>query len=266
MDNPIAFVIDKTEELIGHSPHPAIVAEPLGAWTASNIRDGLAMATGEESFDDAARISMAVGLMGAAGAVVTGLRDYSKIPKDWPSHAVATSHELYNAVASSLIAAGYIMRVRDHSAGRLTSFGARLLGLSGSGISLCSAWLGGKLVEEMGEGVKPVMDRMSAEEHHGRTRLDPHAPLGVEHAVFREIWLKEGKRTRRPVLSGAEVIVEPGGDVGDDLGPAGRVQRFVLEAGIDLDRPVDRAEMLEKPEACPVVDDRVGTSQDHQHW
>ena len=82
--DPISYVIDKVEELLGHSPHPAIVAVPLGAWTVSNVCDGLAMATGEDGYDNAARIRMAVGLVGAAGAAVTGLRDYSHIPKDRP--------------------------------------------------------------------------------------------------------------------------------------------------------------------------------------
>ena len=184
--DPISLVIDKTEELLGHSPHPAIVAVPLGAWTVSNICDGLALATGEKSYDDAARISMAIGLIGAAGAAVTGLRDYSYIPKDRPSHGVATTHGLGNALAASLVTASFIMRVRDHSAGRPTGLGTRLLALTGGGISVYTAWLGGKLVQEMGEGVKPVMDELSErEEHgdedHGRERLDPASPLGTHH-------------------------------------------------------------------------------------
>ena len=42
------------------------------------------------------------------------------------------------------------------------------------------------LVEELGEGVKPMQDRMQDEEEgddtdhgHGRDRLDPAAPLGL---------------------------------------------------------------------------------------
>ncbi len=176
--DPISYVIDKVEELLGHSPHPAIVAVPLGAWTVSNVCDGLAMATGEDGYDDAARISMAVGLVGAVGAAVTGLRDYSHIPKDRPSHEVATAHGLGNALAVSLVAASYIMRERDHSAGRRTCVPARLLALAGGGISVYTAWLGGKLVEEMGEGVKPVMNATS-EHDQGRERLSAAAPLGI---------------------------------------------------------------------------------------
>jgi uncharacterized membrane protein len=181
--DPISLAVDKTEELLGHSPHPAIVTVPLGAWTVSNICDGLALATGDRAYDDAARISMAVGLVGAAAAAVTGLRDYSHIPKDRPSHGVATTHGLGNSLAASLVAASFVMRVKDHAAGRRTGVAARLLALTAGGISLYTAWLGGKLVEEMGEAVKPVMDRLSGEEQgedgRGRERLDPTSPLGV---------------------------------------------------------------------------------------
>ena len=58
--DPISYVVDRTEELLGHSPHPAIIAVPLGAWAVSNVCDGLALATGDSTYDDAARISMAL--------------------------------------------------------------------------------------------------------------------------------------------------------------------------------------------------------------
>ena len=121
--DPISAVVDKTEELLGHSPHPAIVALPLGAWAFSNFCDGMGLVTGEQKYDDAARLSMAVGLVGAAGAVVTGLRNYSKIPVDRPSHKVATTHALGNSVVASLFVASYIMRVREEREGRRTSLG-----------------------------------------------------------------------------------------------------------------------------------------------
>jgi len=181
--DPISFVIDKTEELLGHSPHPAIVAVPLGAWTVSNVCDGLALATGDHAYDDAARISLAVGLIGAAGAVVTGLRDYSYIPRDRPSHEVATTHGLGNALAAGLMTASFVIRVKDHAAGRQTGLAARLLALTGGGIGVYTAWLGGKLVQEMGESVKPVMGQLREgredDRDRGRERLASDSPLGV---------------------------------------------------------------------------------------
>jgi uncharacterized membrane protein len=178
--DPISLVIDKTEDLLGHSPHPAIVAVPLGAWTVSNISDGLAMATGDRSYDDVARVSMAVGLIGAVGAAVSGLRDYSRIPVERPSHEIATTHGLGNALAVSLVTASYVLRVRDHDRGQRTCLAARLLALTGGAISVYTAWLGGQLVEEMGESVLPVQERERrlVQQERGRERLDPTAPLG----------------------------------------------------------------------------------------
>lgn len=178
---PITGLIDKTEELLGHSPHPAIVSVPIGAWAVSNISDSLALLTGGDRYDDVARVSMAIGLAGAAGAVVTGLRDYSYIKPGKPSHDTATAHGLGNAVVATLFTASYIMRSRDHAAGRRTSVASRLLALAGGGLSLYTAWLGGVLVEEYGEGVKPVMDEQQGRHDDGdlgRRRLSPGSPLG----------------------------------------------------------------------------------------
>ena len=176
--DPITRAIDKTEELLGHSPHPAIVALPLGAWAVSNVCDGLGMLTGDERYDDAARMSMAIGLIGAAGAALTGVRDYGYIPADRePNHSVATTHGLGNAVVGSLFVTSYVLRTRDHAAGRRTGMLPRLLALTGGALSLYTAWLGGKLVEEYGEAVKPVMDHQDAgdegqEDENGRGQLD----------------------------------------------------------------------------------------------
>jgi len=177
--SPVTRLIDKTEELLGHSPHPAIISLPLGAWAVSNACDGLAMATGDGRYDDAASVSMAIGLIGAAGAVVTGLRDYSYIPEDRPSHGVATTHGLGNAVVATLFTTSYILRSRDRAAGRRPGLLARVLGIAGGTLSLYTAWLGGVLVEEYGESVKPVMEGQSDDdEPHGRERLSSNAPLG----------------------------------------------------------------------------------------
>jgi uncharacterized membrane protein len=183
--DPITALVEKVEELLGHTPHPAIVTLPLGAWTVSNLCDGLALATGDDSFDEAAQISMGIGLLGAAGAIVTGIHDYSKIPQDRPSHDVATTHALGNALVSSLFVASYILRVRASARDEAPSVLSRVLALAGGGLSAYTGYLGGKLVSEYGEGVNPVMDQLSrAEARHGdghpkgRDRLAVGAPLG----------------------------------------------------------------------------------------
>src|SRR5262245_38735433 len=113
----ITTAIDKVEDFLGHSPHPAIVNVPVGAWVASNLCDGLGMITGDRRYDDAARLTMGIGLAAAAGALVTGLRDYGSIPQGRPSHPIATTHGLGNAVVASLFAASYYLRSLDEQAG-----------------------------------------------------------------------------------------------------------------------------------------------------
>ncbi|GAC1466445.1 MAG: hypothetical protein NVSMB9_07020 [Isosphaeraceae bacterium] len=160
---PVIGLIDKTEELLGHSPHPAIVALPIGAWSVSNVCDGLALLTGNERMDDVARVSMAIGLVGASAAVVTGLRDYSHIDRNERSHGIATAHGIGNAVVGSLFVTSYLMRQRDYLQGRPTSVLSRVVALAAGGLTLYTAWLGGVLVEELGVAVRPVIE---AEHEH----------------------------------------------------------------------------------------------------
>jgi len=172
--DPITKSIDKIEEFLGHSPHPAIIGLPIGAWTVSNLADGLYLMTGDDAYDDTAHVSMAIGLVGAAGAVVTGLRDYGSIPKDRkPNHEIATTHGLGNAVVSSLFLTSYIMRTRDRAAGYETGLVPRLLGFAGGALALYTAWLGGKLVQEYGEAVIPVMERQQQEKRQVESAARP---------------------------------------------------------------------------------------------
>lgn len=170
---PLMHLMDKGEELIGHSLHPAIVALPLGAWAVSNVCDAMALLTGEPSYDDSARVSMAVGLVGAAGAILTGLHDYSYIPQTRePSHSIATRHGIGNAVASTLFVTSYVLRVRRNQAGRRPGLVARALACAGGGLMLYTSWLGGKLVEEQGEAVKPIIKQQDEQAKKDRAAAD----------------------------------------------------------------------------------------------
>lgn len=186
-------LLDQIEEVLGHSPHPAIVAVPLGGWTVSAVCDVLGMATGRPAYDDAARLSMGIGLVGAAGAILTGLHDYSYIPRDRPTHDIATSHATCMAIATTLEGASFVLRERSHQAGGGAGWVARALALSGLGAALYGAYLGGVLVEEYGEAVKPVIKRQQKEKEE-QERLKAEQPVPV--ASPRE------QRDRMPVTSG----------------------------------------------------------------
>ena len=170
-------LIDKVEEFIGHSPHPAIVAVPIGAWITATVADGLAIGTKNPKYDEAARISVAVGLVGAAGAAITGLHDYHYIPKDRePSRSIATRHGLGNVVATSLFLMSYILRTKASRANKKPSTLARGLSFAGTGLVTYTGWLGGKLVEEQGEAVKPIIQQQN-EAKKTRKRMAVAGPM-----------------------------------------------------------------------------------------
>lgn len=173
---PLIKLIEGIEGRIGHSLHPAIVAIPLGAWSVSVISDTLGLLTRQHQYDDSARISMAIGLAGAAGAIVTGLHDYSYIPRKRPSHPVATRHAMGNAVVATLFTTSYILRTRRSQVGQRPGFLSRVLALAGGALSVYTGWLGGKLVEEYGEAVQPVMKQLQEQERSAGTAHKAERP------------------------------------------------------------------------------------------
>src|SRR5881394_3514132 len=69
---PVRNVLDGV--WLGNPLHPALTDVPLGAWTAALVLD----LTGAESADDA----LAVGIVGALPAALTGLNDWSHLKDD----------------------------------------------------------------------------------------------------------------------------------------------------------------------------------------
>jgi nitrite reductase/ring-hydroxylating ferredoxin subunit/uncharacterized membrane protein len=128
-----------------HPLHPVFTDIPVGAWTTALVLDGVAARRGDESMSQAADVAIAVGLAGAAGAAITGLTDWSET--DGQARRTGVIHGLLNIAATSLFAAGLILRRRgDRSTG--TSCAA-----AGYAIALGSAWLGGDLVYDQRVGV-----------------------------------------------------------------------------------------------------------------
>src|SRR5215471_17821988 len=63
---------------LGHPLHPVFTDLPLGAWTTGLVLDAVAATKNEPVLEQAADVAIAVGLVGAAGAAVTGLTDWSE--------------------------------------------------------------------------------------------------------------------------------------------------------------------------------------------
>src|SRR5215467_2420604 len=64
---------------LGEPLHVVLTDVPIGAWTAAMVFDALDLIGNRRVFSRAADTSIAIGLLGAAGAAVTGITDWSDV-------------------------------------------------------------------------------------------------------------------------------------------------------------------------------------------
>ena len=153
--------------LLGHGDAPLPVSLPLGAWSVATLSDGLALTTGHDIYDAAARYAIGVGLAGTAGAMVTGLIERKSEGVTAERHpAGIAAHATGGLLVGGLYIASLALRVRAHEAGHRASPIARGLALAGCGMAVANA----------------VMTHRLANEPKGRARLDPASPLGLHTA------------------------------------------------------------------------------------
>jgi nitrite reductase/ring-hydroxylating ferredoxin subunit/uncharacterized membrane protein len=146
---------------LGHPLHPVFTDIPIGAWTTALALDAKEVASRDPGYGRAADFAIGVGLIGAVGAAVTGLTDWSET--DGRSRRLGLLHGLLNITATALVATSYVLRRRGaRAAGRASA-------VTGYGIALGAAYLGGNMVyhERIGvthaavaepEAFTPVLD------------------------------------------------------------------------------------------------------------
>lgn len=123
---------------LGHPLHPAITDVPIGAWTTAAVLDGLEL-LGEEKYKPGADAAISVGLVGAVGAAVTGLTDWTGTTKE--RRKIGLMHGMLNAGATVLYVTSLFLRRREATRG--AAIGLSMLGY---GVVSASAYLGGQLV------------------------------------------------------------------------------------------------------------------------
>jgi nitrite reductase/ring-hydroxylating ferredoxin subunit/uncharacterized membrane protein len=128
---------------LGHPLHPVLTDVPIGAWTSALVLD--AMATERNQLSRAADAAIGIGLVGAAGAAVTGLTDWQHTADE--DRRVGLTHGLLNSGAMALyITALTLRRGRSRDLGRIVA-GAGFL------VAITAAYLGGHLVYKKRLGV-----------------------------------------------------------------------------------------------------------------
>ena len=126
---------------LGHSLHPVLTDLPIGAWLSATILD----VVGGERTEEASEALIGVGLVAAVPTVATGLTDWSDTIAG--ERRMGFLHAASNALVAALYGASLWARRRGNR-----GLGV-LLGLSGGGVAMWSAYLGGHLSLGLGVGV-----------------------------------------------------------------------------------------------------------------
>jgi nitrite reductase/ring-hydroxylating ferredoxin subunit/uncharacterized membrane protein len=219
---------------LGHPLHPVLTDLPIGAWSAAAIFDALDAERPSAAYRSAAGLCVKVGLVGAAGAAVTGLTDWSDTGGG--SRRVGLIHGLLNLTATGCYLAS--MRAR----GRRRPEAGRWYAFTGYAIAAFSAYLGGELVYNRQIGVDHSADAEAPEEF---TRVMPEADLPAD--TLHRVMVGETPvllvRRGRHLYAMAERCAHQGGPLSEGRLEDGTVvcpwhgSRFALDSGEVLNGP-----------------------------
>lgn len=151
---------------LGHPLHAALTDVPTGAWTSGFVLDLASEIGGARKLRAGADALQVIGLVGAIGAAMAGLADWSRTRQS--ARRVGFVHAVLNSTVAALAAASIVAR----GSGRRATGVA--LSSAGLGIMIASSWLGGELSYRFGVGVIAEGEPNGVHEHEPTT-ADVHA-------------------------------------------------------------------------------------------
>jgi nitrite reductase/ring-hydroxylating ferredoxin subunit/uncharacterized membrane protein len=237
---------------LGEPLHVVLTDVPIGVWTAAIMFDALDMIGSRPEFALAADASIAIGLVGAAGAALTGMTDWSDV--DPPARRMGFIHGLLNISATALFTASLIFRKkRSRTSGRI----AAALGYT---VMSYAAHLGGKLVYEQRVGVDRTAGEVFPEEFVAvlpESELPDGKPVRGMHDGVAILLVRRGERlfAMAETCSHFSGPLSEGKLVGDSIVCPYHASRFALEDGRVLDGPAVH------PQPCLDVRSRNGQIQ-----
>lgn len=146
----------------GHPLHPAITDVPVAAWMLTALFDIIWLIS-PVSYSWAARaaeIGVLVGLLGALGAIITGLTDWSDTYGS--ERRVGLNHAIFNAAATILYLVSFILRLPQNGG---ESIAAAVIGFVGLLSVIYAAYLGGEMVFTKGTGVNHTAWEAGSDEY-----------------------------------------------------------------------------------------------------
>ena len=219
---------------LGAPLHVVVKDVPIGAWTVALAFDALDMMRSRREFAQAADTSIAIGLVCAAGTVVTGIADWSDV--DPPARRVGFIHGLLNLGATALFTTSLVLRKKRSRAG------GRLCSALGYAVMTYAAHLGGKMVYEHRVGVDRTAGQEFPKEFVAVLReseLEENKPTRVVHNGVPILLVRRGQL----IFALAETCSHFSGPLsegkleGDSIACPYHFSRFALEDGRVLDGP-----------------------------
>lgn len=144
----------------GHPLHPVVSDIPVTAWILTAVFDVIWLISQPTWAAYGAFVSVIVGLLGAVGAVVTGLTDWSDTYG--AERRVGLDHALFNALATVLYLVSFFLRL---FAGPGDGIVAIILGGVGLISMIYAAYLGGEMVFTRGIGVNHTAWETGSEDY-----------------------------------------------------------------------------------------------------
>jgi nitrite reductase/ring-hydroxylating ferredoxin subunit/uncharacterized membrane protein len=220
---------------LGEPLHVVIKDLPVGAWTVAMVFDGLDLVLDRSEFALAAEISIVIGLVGAAGAVVTGVTDWSDV--DPPARRLGFIHGLLNLSGTALFLTSLLLRKK-----KSCRYGSKTFAILGYAVMAYAAHLGGKMVYVHRVGV----DRTDGEVFPNEfvpvlpeSGLQDDKPTRVMHGGAPILLVRRGDRlfAMAETCSHFSGPLSEGKLVGDSIVCPYHFSRFALEDGRVLDGP-----------------------------
>ena len=175
---------------LGHPIHPVLTDVPLGAWSGTLVLDMAWLGNEDEGVARSSDLSLLLGILGATGAAVTGVTDWSDLYDT--DRRVGFLHGLLNGSILLTNIVSLIMRLTGKRKAGV------YLSTAGYAVSLFSAYLGGELVFAKGIGVNHVAWEGGSDDYV---------------AVMNAQDLAEGKLTRVDVAGIPAVLLKQGNSI-----------------------------------------------------
>ncbi|MDQ4076431.1 MAG: DUF2231 domain-containing protein [Chloroflexota bacterium] len=135
----------------GHPLHTILNDVPVTLMPLSLGMDLAHLASGKDSYADAAYYTMVGGCASAAAAGATGIADYLSLPDQSSAKRRGTIHLAFNMALAALYIVNLLLRARRKPRSGLLPAILSLVGVAGL---LISVWHGGQLVYDEGMGTE----------------------------------------------------------------------------------------------------------------